>query len=145
MEHAAEADLLRSARDRVVNFPHTHELERLHPVPQIVEHEDKVVVVLERLAFHAGDRLQFLLGVLLVVHELADLVLHEAGQLDVEGRIGVSDRAQDAAQSVLVEFGQFREAVVGQQVGEFLRFAGIVLLVNVEQIVQPTLSAMSQQ
>ena len=145
MEHAAEADLLRSARDRVVNFPHSHELEHLHPVPQIVEHEDKVVVVLERLAFHPRDRLQFLLGVLLVVHQLADLVLHEAGQLDVEGRVGVSDGAQDPPQSVLVEFGQFREAVVGQQVGEFLRFAGIVLLVNVEQIVQPTLSAMSQQ
>ena len=145
MEHAAEADLLRSARDRVVNFPHTHELERLHPVPQIVEHEDKVVVVLERLAFHPRDRFQFLLGVLLVVHELADLVLHETGQLDVEGRIGVTDRAQDPPQSILVEFGEFRESVVGQQVGEFLRLAGVVLLVNVEQIVQPTLSAMSQQ
>jgi hypothetical protein len=32
MEHAAEADLLRSARDRVVNFPHANELEHLHPV-----------------------------------------------------------------------------------------------------------------
>ena len=84
MEHAADADLLRLARDRVVNLPHPHELERLHPVPQIVEHEDEVVVVLEGLALHARDGFEIVGRISVVLHELADLVLHEAGQFEVE-------------------------------------------------------------
>jgi len=90
MEHAADADLLRPARDRVVNLPPSHELERLHPVTQVVEHEDEVVVVLEGLALHARDRFEVLGRVIVVLHQLADLVLHETGQLDVEVGVGSS-------------------------------------------------------
>lgn len=55
-----------------------HELQGEHPISEIVEHEDQVVVVLERLAFHAGNRLQ-ILRIVLILEELSNLVLHEAG------------------------------------------------------------------
>jgi hypothetical protein len=48
-----------------------------------------------------------------VIHQLADLVLHEAGQLDVEVGVRVLDRTQHFPQIILVEFGEFRQAVVG--------------------------------
>ena len=40
------------------------------------------------------------------------------------------DGFEHPPQIVLVEFGQFREAVVGEQVGEFLGVAGVVLFVH---------------
>ena len=134
MEHAAEADLLGLARDRVVNLPRPHHLERLHPVAQVVEHEHEVVVVLEGLALHARDRLDLVGRVVVVLHQLADLVLHEAGQLDVEGRVGLADGFQHPPQVVLVEFRQFGEPVVGEQVGEFLGVAGVVLVVDRDRL-----------
>lgn len=130
MDDAAEADFVSSAVDRVVNLAHPHELEHLHPIAQVMEHEHEVIVVLERLAFHPGDRFKLILGVLRIVHQFAYLVIHEAGQFDVEIRIGLGDGLEHFAQVVLIEFGEFREAVIGQQVGEFLRFAGVVLLVH---------------
>ena len=130
MDDAAEADFVGSAVDRVVNLTHAHQLEHLHPVPQVVEHEHEVVVVLECLAFHPWDHFNFILGICSVIHQFADFVLHEAGELDVEIRIRVGDGFKHFAQVVLVEFGKFREAVVGEQVGQFFRFTGIVLLVH---------------
>jgi len=76
MEDAAEADFLGGSGDREIHFTRTHELEHQHPVAQIVEHEDQIVVVLERLAFHARDRFE-IFGSVLIVEELADLVVHE--------------------------------------------------------------------
>ena len=86
-------------------------------------------MVLERLAFHFGDRIQLVLRRGAVLHQLADFVLHETGQLNVELRIGVTDGLQHPAQVILVEFGQFREPVVGEQVGEFLRLSGVRLFI----------------
>jgi len=77
MEDAADADFLCGSCDRVIHFPHAHQLERLHPIAQVVEHEDEVVVMLERLAFHAGDRFQ-ILRIFLILKQLANLVLHES-------------------------------------------------------------------
>ena len=130
MDDAAEADFVGSAVDRVVNLTHPHQLEHLHPVPQVVEHEHEVVVVLECLAFHPWDHFNFILGICSVIHQFADFVLHEAGELDVEIRIRGGDGFENLPQIVLIEFGEFREAVVGEQVGQFFRFTGIVLFVH---------------
>jgi hypothetical protein len=107
MDDAAEADFVSSAVDRVVNLAHPHELENLHPIPQVMEHEHEVIVVLERLAFHPGDRFKLILGIPGIVHELADFVLHESCQLDVEIRIGFGDGFEHFSQVVLIEFGEF--------------------------------------
>ena len=114
MEYTAEADFFGSAGDRVVNLTHPHELKDLHPVPQVVEHEDEVIMVLERLALHLRNRFDFILWIVRFVHQLADFIFHEAGQLDVEIRICVGDGFEHPAQVILVEFCEFREPVVGE-------------------------------
>ena len=68
----------------------------------------------KRLAFHPGNHLDLVFRVGGVIHQLADLVLHEAGELDVEIRIRVGDGFKNLPQVVLVEFCQLREAVVGE-------------------------------
>ena len=129
MEHAANADFLGGSGDAVIDLAHTHELERLHPVAQVVKHEHEVVVVLEGLAFHARNGFQFFGGIL-VLEQLANLVLHEPGEFEIEGRIAVLDGLQEALQFVFIKLREFRQAVVRQQVGEFLGFTGVVLLIN---------------
>ena len=94
-----------------------------------MEHEDQVVVVLEGLALHFGNDFE-VVGSLVFVEQLADLVVHEAGQFEVKGRVALLDRFEQALQFAFVEFGEFRETVVGEQVGEFLRLGGIVLLID---------------
>ena len=77
MEDTADADFFGCSCDRVIHFTHAHELERLHPVAQIVEHEDEVIVSLESLAFHARDDFQIVRWIF-VFENLPYLVLHEA-------------------------------------------------------------------
>ena len=43
MEYAAYADFFGSACDRIVNFLHSHELQHLHPVAQVVKHSKTVL------------------------------------------------------------------------------------------------------
>ena len=130
MDDAAEADFFGSAGDGVVNLADPHQLECLHPVAQVVEHEDEVVVVFEGLAFHAWNRFKFILRVGGFIHELADLIVHESGELEVEVRIRFANRFENPAQFVIIELGQFREAVVGQKIGKLLRLTCVVLLVH---------------
>ena len=127
-EHAANADFLGFASDRVINLLHAQELQDQHPVAEIVEHEDQVIVVLERLAFHSWDRFHVILGFLII--EPGNFVLHEASEFHVERRIAFPDGFNDPLQIVLVQFGQFRKSVVCQQVCEFLRLAFVILVIN---------------
>ena len=129
MEHAANADFLGGSGDAVIDLAHTHELERLHPVAQIVKHEHEVVVMLEGLAFHARNGFQFI-GRILVLEQLANLVLHEPGEFEIEGRIAVLDGLQEALQFVFIKLREFRQAVVRQQIREFLGFTVVILLIN---------------
>ena len=85
--------------------------------------------MLESLAFHARDRFDVVRRIV-VLEELADLVLHEAGQFEIEGGIGLLDLFDEFSQIVLVKFGQLRETVVGEEVGEFLGFRAVGLLVH---------------
>jgi hypothetical protein len=108
-------------------------------------------VVLERLAFHLRNGFDFILGIVRFVHQLADFVFHEAGQLDVEIRVSVGDGLEHPAQIILVEFGEFRESVVGQQVSEFLSVGGVVLFIHGDRVTadqkrgfQPSVAAHDQ-
>ena len=49
MEDAADAELFGGSCDGVIHLAHAHELKHLHPVAQVMEHEDEVIVVLEGL------------------------------------------------------------------------------------------------
>ena len=147
MEHAANADFLGGSGDAVIDLTHTHELERLHPVAQIVKHEHEVVVMLEGLAFHARNRFQ-IFGSIIVLEQLANLVLHEPGEFEIEGWIAVLDGLQETLQFIFIKLGEFRQAVVGEQIGEFLGFSGVILLIhrddltaNQESGLQPAMSA----
>lgn len=76
MEDAAEADFLGFAGDREIHFADAEELEREHPVAEVVKKEGEVVVVLERLNLHARNGFHVVLRLRIV--ETGDLVLHEA-------------------------------------------------------------------
>ena len=128
MEDAAEADFLGFAGDREIHFADAEELERQHPVAKVVKEKGEVVVVLERLNLHARNGFHVVLRHLVV--ETRDLVLHKAGQFHVEGRVALSDAFDDALQIVLIQFREFREAIVGEQVGEFLRLTPIILKID---------------
>ena len=84
--------------------------------------------MLERLNLHARNGFHVVLRHLVV--ETRDLVLHKAGQFHVEGRVALSDAFDDALQIVLIQFREFREAIVGEQVGEFLRLTPIILKID---------------
>ncbi|MEK0451645.1 MAG: hypothetical protein RL088_3913, partial [Verrucomicrobiota bacterium] len=85
-------------------------------------------MVLERLNLHARHRLHVVLRLLIV--EARDLVLHESGQFHVEGRVARADALDNAFQVVLIQFREFREAVVGEQVRKFLGLACVVLIID---------------
>ena len=85
-------------------------------------------MVLERLNLHARHRLHVVLRLLIV--EARDLVLHEAREFHVERRVTRSNAFDDALQIVLIQLGQFREAVVGEQVCQLLRVACVVLIIH---------------
>ncbi len=93
-----------------------------------MKHENEIVVVLERLNLHARHGLHIVLRLLVV--ESRDLVFHEAGQLDVKVRVALADAFEQSFQLVLIQLGQLCETVVGQEIGEFLGFAAIVLEVH---------------
>ncbi len=93
-----------------------------------MEEEGEIVVVLERLNLHARHRLHVILRLLLV--EPGNLVFHEASEFHVEAWVTLADGFDDALEIVFIQFREFREAVVGQQVGEFLRLASIVLKIH---------------
>lgn len=93
-----------------------------------MEHEDQIIVMFERLAFHPWDRFHLILGLFII--EPGNFVFHEASEFHVERRVAFPDGFDDTLQIVLVQFGQFREAVVGQQIGQFLRFAFVILIIN---------------
>ena len=84
--------------------------------------------MLERLNLHAWHRLHVVLGLLIV--EPRDFVLHEAREFHVERRVALADALDHALEVVLIEFRQFREAVVSEQVREFLRLARVILVVH---------------
>ncbi len=84
--------------------------------------------MLECLNLHARHRLHVVLRLLIV--EARNLVLHEAGQFHVEGRVARADALDDAFQIVLIQFREFREAVVGEQVRKFLGLACVVLIID---------------
>ena len=128
MEHTAEADFLGFAGDREIHFADAEELERQHPVAKVVKEKGEIVVMLERLNLHARNGFHVVLRHLVV--ETRDLVLHKAGQFHVEGRVALSDAFDDALQIVLIQFREFREAIVGEQVGEFLRLTPIILKID---------------
>ncbi len=129
MEDAADAEFFGGSCDRVVDFAHTHELEHLHPIAQVMEHEDKVIVVLKGLALHLGNDFEVLCR-LFILEEFADFIVHEAGEFEVKAGVTLLDRFEQAFQLALVEFGKFRESVISKQVGEFLRLGGVVLLID---------------
>ncbi len=62
--------------------------------------------------------------------ERRGFILHEAGEFHVERRIAFPDRFDDALQIVLVQFRQFQEAIVGQQIGQFLSLAFVILVID---------------
>ena len=128
MEDAAEADFLGFAGDREIHFANAEELERQHPVAKVVKEKGEIVVMLERLNLHARNGFHVVLRHLVV--ETRDLVLHKAGQFHVEGRVALSDAFDDALQIVLIQFREFRKAVVGQQVREFLCLATVILKID---------------
>ena len=74
------------AADGIIHFPHADELESQHPVAEIVEEKDNVIVVLECLAFHAWNGFEVFFRVALI-KEAGYLVFHEARQFDVERRV----------------------------------------------------------
>ena len=129
MEHAANADFLGGSGDAVIDLAHTHQLQCLHPVAKIVKHEHEVVVMLEGLAFHAWNRFQFIGGIPLL-EQLANLVLHEPCEFEIEGRIAVLDGLQEALQFIFIKLREFSQTVVREQIGEFLGFTGVVLLIH---------------
>ena len=57
MEHTAEADLFGFAGDREIHFADAEELEREHPVAEVMKHENEIVMVLECLDLHARPAL----------------------------------------------------------------------------------------
>ena len=85
-------------------------------------------MVLECLNLHARNRLHVILGLLIV--ETGNFVFHKSGQFHVEGRVTFTDGFDDALEVVLIQLREFREAVVGEQIGEFLRVAAVVLIVH---------------
>ena len=93
-----------------------------------MKEECEVVVVLERLNLHARHRLHVVLRLIIV--ETRDLVLHEACEFHVERWVARADGFDDALQIVLIKLRQFREAIVGKQVGEFLGLARVVLIIH---------------
>jgi len=129
MEDAADAEFFGGSCDGVIDLAHSHELEHLHPVAQVMKHEDEVVVMLESLALHFRDDFKVLCG-LFILEEFADFVVHEAGQFEVKAGVAFLDRFEQTLQFALIEFGEFRESVVGEQVSEFLRLSGVVLLIH---------------
>ena len=84
--------------------------------------------MLECLNLHARHRLYVVLRFLIV--EARNLVLHEAGQFHVERGIAFADILDDTLQIILIQFREFREAVVGEQVREFLGLACVVLIID---------------
>lgn len=129
MENPPDADLLRCPRDGVIDLPDPEQLQRQHPVAQVVEHEDQVVVVLEGLDLHPWDGL-FRDLVWLILEQPRDLVLHEPGQLHIELGVCLPDAGDQAAEALLVEFGQFGEAIIRQQIRQFLGLGGVVLIID---------------
>ena len=85
-------------------------------------------MVLERLNFHARNRLHVILWLFIV--EPRNFVLHEARKLHVEGWVTFTDGFDHALEVVFIQLREFREAVVGEQIGEFLRVAAVVLIVH---------------
>ncbi len=84
--------------------------------------------MLERLNLHARHRLHVILRLLIV--ETGNFVLHEAGQFHVEARIALADAFNHTLQVILIQLREFREAVIGEKVGEFLRLARVVLIIH---------------
>ena len=84
--------------------------------------------MLERLNLHARHRLHVVLRLLLV--EPGNLVVHKAGEFHVEAWVTLADGFDDALQVILVQLCQFGEAVVGEQVREFLGLARVVLIIH---------------
>lgn len=87
-------------------------------------------MVLERLALHARDGLQFVRRVVLVGKQLFEVRLAEARQLHVEVRVAFADALDDAPQVALVDLGQLRKAVVGKKVRHLSGIGFIRLLVH---------------
>lgn len=84
--------------------------------------------MLERLDLHARHRLHVVFRLLLI--EPGNLVVHETGEFHVERRVAFADGFYHALEVVLIQLREFREAVVGQQVREFLRLARVVLIIH---------------
>ena len=84
--------------------------------------------MLERLNLHAWHPFHVVLGFFHV--EPRDLVFHEAGEFHVERRIARADAFDHALEVILIQLGEFGEAVIGEQVGEFLRVARVVLIIH---------------
>jgi len=84
--------------------------------------------MLERLNFHARHRLHVVLRLLIV--EARNLVFHEAGEFHVERWITRADGFDHALEIVLIQLREFRKPIVGEQVGEFLRVARVVLIIH---------------
>lgn len=124
---AADTDLRRLPGDRVVHFPDVEELEHPQPVPDVPEHEAQVVVVLERLKLHPGDVLEPF-GLHLPGQQAPHFLLGEPGELHVVA--GALKVPEHPGESVLVEFGQLRQAVVGDHVCQFGGVGGVLLRVH---------------
>ena len=52
------------------------------------------------------------------------------GEFHVERWVALADAFDDALQIVLIQLREFREAIVGEQIGEFLRLARVVLIIH---------------
>ena len=127
VDHAADADLRGPSGDRVIHLPDLQKLEHPEPVPDVPEHEAQVVVVLERLKLHARNVFERV-GFDLAFEQACHLGLGEPGELHVvAGALQVTEHFR---QGVLVEFRQFAQAVVGDEVGQFLRVARVLLPVD---------------
>lgn len=85
-------------------------------------------MVLERLNLHARHRLHVVLRLLIV--ETRYLVLHEAREFHVERRVARADGFDDPLEIVLIQLREFREAIVGEEIGEFLGLARVVLIIH---------------
>ena len=127
INHPPDSDLRRLAADRVVNLRYANQLDHPEPVANVAEHEDEVVVVLERLDLHRRHLGQVLNGIL-DAGQGGEVLLGEPGEPDV-----VADGLQllqDGEQLALVRLRQLGKVVVGNHVRQLLGLAPVLLLVH---------------
>ena len=115
------------AADAEIDLRDLEQLQHAQSVADVLEHEHEVVVALEWLKLHFGDR--FELGdFLLDGSKPRNFVFGESGQADIVA--GGLEFLQHTNEAILVDLGQLREMIVREHVGKLGLFAGVILEVH---------------